>query len=478
MYDTYEDGNWSSSYDTTQSLYPNPNVEKFNLNIPDLKDRQVGTFIFQPTGSLTTLYVAPQPVWSDIPVTANIIRNKDGTVDLGSLTAIRGIQSDENYTIKSALSTVTVQQLRDAGTNYPQWVKDRYLQLPSTITKRTKDLAKEKIGNFTDPYDMANAITIYLRTNIKYSQVISPPPNGQDPVDWFLFDYQQGFCNYYASAEVIMLRSLGIPARMAVGYAEGELQPAKKQENSGSANLNNGMDEYIIRQRDAHAWPEVYFPGIGWVEFEPTSSQAALQRPTGGTSDQQNPNQPAKPKPSSPSTAESTDSQGSAGILSPNSLKMVIIYLVAVLAIAILGVALFAYRKRMPKRPPQPPIAVRLERTMLRFGLRPPKFLQRWARFASLPVLSKAYLEINRALSRLGKPPAVQDTPAERGTQLVNMIPIVKGQAEYLVNEYQLSIYSPQPANGEAANQAGSFIRKESYLALLRRLFSRLQRST
>ena len=95
---------------------------------------------------------------------------------------------------------------------------------------------------------------------------VEAPPAGQDPLDWFLFHSKKGFCNYYATAEVLLLRSAGIPARMVVGFAQGEFDPP---------------NHYVVRQRDSHAWPEVYFPGIGWVEFEPTSNQAPLELPLG-----------------------------------------------------------------------------------------------------------------------------------------------------------------------------------------------------
>ena len=95
---------------------------------------------------------------------------------------------------------------------------------------------------------MADAITQYLRSNITYSSTVENPPSGQDALDWFLFDSKKGFCNYYATAEVVLLRSVGIPARMVVGFAQGEFE---------QPNL------YVVRERDAHAWPEVYFPGLG-----------------------------------------------------------------------------------------------------------------------------------------------------------------------------------------------------------------------
>jgi hypothetical protein len=111
------------------------------------------------------------------------------------------------------------------------------------------------------------AITSWLRSAFTYSRNTEAPPTLRDPVEWFLFEYGVGFCNYYASAEVIMLRALGIPARLATGYARGTLDAA------------TGV--YSVNSRDAHAWPEVFFPGYGWIEFEPTPSQPPLFRPEG-----------------------------------------------------------------------------------------------------------------------------------------------------------------------------------------------------
>ncbi len=135
------------------------------------------------------------------------------------------------------------------------------------MTQRTLDLAERIARPFDNPYDIAVAVTNYLRNNIRYSDTVPAPPAGQDPVDWVLFDLKQGFCNYYATAEIVLLRAVGIPARWAVGYAQGEFDPTESS--------------YQVRQRDAHSWPEVYYPGVGWVEFEPTLSQPVLDRPLG-----------------------------------------------------------------------------------------------------------------------------------------------------------------------------------------------------
>src|SRR4030042_5971153 len=134
------------------------------------------------------------------------------------------VRPGDQYTVRSAIDAMTVSDLQEADGTYPQWVLDEYLQLPSNITPRTKELAEEIASGLTSPYEIAMAITEYLRNNIEYNLSISQPPSNQERIDWFLFDYKEGFCNYYASAEVILLRSLGIPARIAVGFAQGERQ--------------------------------------------------------------------------------------------------------------------------------------------------------------------------------------------------------------------------------------------------------------
>ena len=84
-------------------------------------------------------------------------------------------------------------------------------------------------------------------------------PQGEDPIEWFLFEGREGFCNYFATAEVLMLRSIGIPARMVVGYAQGE----RISEN----------DEFLVKVKDSHSWVEAFFPESGWIILEPTPTQ-------------------------------------------------------------------------------------------------------------------------------------------------------------------------------------------------------------
>ena len=175
------------------------------------------------------------------------------------------IGRDRPYVVISSASMADVASLRGAGDDYPAWVTQRYLQLPPTLPQRIGELAEEVAGPYDNAYDRATALQEYLRREIAYNEDIEPPPGDRDGIDYLLFDSQEGYCNYYASAMVIMARAVGIPSRLAVGYMGGDFD-----EETGW---------YEVRERDTHAWVEVYFPRYGWVEFEPTASEPPVGRP-------------------------------------------------------------------------------------------------------------------------------------------------------------------------------------------------------
>jgi len=179
------------------------------------------------------------------------------------LTALSTLGRDQSYEIAAMVSRAPSNQLREAGTDYPQWVTQRYLQLPNRLPQRVRTLTAEIVRGASSPYDAAEAIQSYLR-RITYDQYISVPPPGQDVVDWFLFENRRGYCDYYATAMAVMCRVSGIPARVSQGYSPGEYE--------------SGQGRYRVRQLDAHAWPEVFFPNYGWIAFEPTSSEPVIER--------------------------------------------------------------------------------------------------------------------------------------------------------------------------------------------------------
>ncbi len=171
----------------------------------------------------------------------------------------------QQYTFDAVLPEATEAQLQAAPQAYPSWVVQQYTQLPDTVPERVRALARDITVHGRTPYDRAVAIERYLR-RIPYSLEVPAPPSSQDAVDYFLFDLKQGYCDYYATAMTVMARAAGLPARLVTGYASGSYDSLRA--------------EYIVREEDAHSWSEVYFPGIGWVEFEPTASQPLPHRET------------------------------------------------------------------------------------------------------------------------------------------------------------------------------------------------------
>lgn len=475
VYNNYLDGQWKNTLENNQVSQP----DKPSLVFPKYPARQELTVTIKPLISIGTLFAPPQPIWVNRTVRFYYGATPDGTADVVSIQAQPVVNADQAYQVKSSLSTLTEAQLRKAGTDYPQWISQNYLQLPSDITPRTRLLAQQIANGSTNPFDIANAVTNYLRT-YKYSDVVASPPTNQEIMDWWLFDYKQGFCQYYATAEVVLLRSLGIPARMAVGYAQGSYSPRP-------INFANNIPDpqalqdlggtYTVRQRDSHAWPEVYFPGFGWIEFEPTASQDPVVRPSGENSTlSTSGNQSDNPNDRGPSRE---DQRNPARITLPQpnqdslSSRFIVPAIIIIFAVVISGIALFI-RRRYPQLDLSR-VPIQVEQGFLRVGIQPPDFLSRWSYYASLSPIVRAYLEVNRALSRLGMPAEVHATPSERVHALTGLVPAMASPAQNLLDVYHLSVYAQRSVDEKAAILAGNEIRKLSYLALLQRIIARFQ---
>ena len=138
-----------------------------------------------------------------------------------------------------------------------------HLQLPDTVTQRTRDLAARLVEGEETPYAQARAIEQYLR-GFTYDLDVSEPPADVDVADYFLFDLQRGYCDYYATAFAVLARTVGLPTRFVTGYVPGGWNPEAQ--------------EWVITEAEAHSWPEVYFPDLGWVPFEPTAGRSVLSR--------------------------------------------------------------------------------------------------------------------------------------------------------------------------------------------------------
>jgi len=218
----------------------------------------------------TMLFAASQPLRMSLPAKVyyasveEVLPAQRGSVSPSLWQAHRPLRPEQSYTAVSSLSIASQEDLQGAGTDYPLWVRKRYLQLPDLLPARVISLAWSITEQATNPYDQGGALERYLRT-IPYNEYVGPPPAGRDDVDYFLFDDREGYCTHYASSLVVMARALGIPARLAAGYSSGEY------------NADEGI--FTVSRTNGHAWAEVFFPRYGWVEFEPTATESLIVRP-------------------------------------------------------------------------------------------------------------------------------------------------------------------------------------------------------
>jgi hypothetical protein len=389
--------------------------------------------------------------------------SSDGFTDLNAVVLDPPLKSGEEYNVLATISQPTVLALRESGDQYPEWVTNRYLQLPENFSPRIAELARQVAGEEATAYDQAVAITQYLRRTITYSETVPEPPRNQDPIEWFLFDLRSGFCNYYASAEVLMLRSLGVPARMVVGYAEGTWDPE--------------TENYVVLGKDSHAWPEVYFSGLGWVAFEPTVSQPLTSFPLGERPDSANAASPG------PANAEPTfdpfsmlNQQQNGEMFIPPTDPMTTVIggrtysiwtFIIFLVLAALSAAAFVVWRR---RTFDLPLPSWFEKALDERGFRTPEWLRNWSRRALRTPMEVLFSSISFMLRVWGQKVDPAQTPAEQVALLVNVVPSVKEQALVLLDEYQRAMYSQYPANLLRARDAVSELRSIGYRNWIMRL--------
>jgi hypothetical protein len=175
------------------------------------------------------------------------------------------LQEGESYSVLGFVSDVPPEELHKASSRYPAWVLASYVDLPN-MPDRVSRLAWDVAGQEPTNYGRAKAIESFLR-QYPVDYAIGDTPPGEDAVDYFLFEARRGYFDYHASAMVVMLRNLGIPSRLAVGFV------LDRQD------FDQDLSAYTVRSHDAYAWVEAYFPGHGWVEFNPSPDRPAELRP-------------------------------------------------------------------------------------------------------------------------------------------------------------------------------------------------------
>jgi transglutaminase-like putative cysteine protease len=315
---------------------------------------------------------------------------------------------------------------------YAPWA-ETYLQLPTDLPASIRNKALEVTSAAPTPYDKAAAIEQFLRANYAINLDIEAAPPKSDSVEYFLFDVQEGYFDYHASAMVVMLRSLGIPARMAIGYV---IRPIDRVPQT---------NVYIVREANAFAWPEVYFPGLGWIEFNPTPNEPPVVRSgiDGGFSPGFDPTDQflddafflpagAETAPGASAELDNLVIEEDNGIVG----RIILTVIAAVLAVSLLGVGIFQYSWQHGLSGLAYPVQV-WEKTLR---------LARWTKIRPLP----------------------QETPREVIARLRQQLPEVD-DIEYLGESYIRSRYGRKELT-EAERERLDQVWKQSRNTLLSRL--------
>ena len=165
------------------------------------------------------------------------------------------------YTVEYSKPVYLYSELKNPTEEIDPAITGRYLQLPDTLPARVRELAADIVEGRKTPYDQARAIELYFKQNgFRYeTDNVAIPSEEKDYVDQFLFETKIGYCDNFSTSMVVLLRSIGIPARWVKGFAGGDMI-----DNNGS------VSTYQITNNDAHSWVEAYIPNVGWMNFEPT----------------------------------------------------------------------------------------------------------------------------------------------------------------------------------------------------------------
>lgn len=340
--------------------------------------------------------------------------------DIESVQAQTDLAVNDTYQVSGLVSNASGDQLAAAGTDYPAYVTERYLQLPTTVTDRTRALARQLVtdAGASTPFDMAEVIQNDLRTRIAYIENPPEPPSNQDVVDYVLFETQAGYCEYYASAMAVMLRTLDIPARVVTGF----FPPDYDASNAG----------YIYREENAHVWVEVYFPGYGWIPFEPTSNRSAPSfgddepsaspspsptlaptespspsSPT-GSSPSPSPSPVSSPSPSPAAVAATAEDDPGSPIDGPLAWALVAIGAILLALIIVALMLVFAWRRGLKGMSPVTALYAR----MVRLG--------HWLRIRSEPAT----------------------TPSEYAEQIGRTVPVARRSARTVAEQYAAEQYA------------------------------------
>jgi transglutaminase-like putative cysteine protease len=255
-FDTYDGTTWTASDQASVSLITGWDgvslqvpAEVQRPNQPNLASTEVTQTFYVETPQPNVLFAASSASQVYFP-SGGLVVDRDASIRSPIL-----LDQGLVYSVVSSVPIYTNEDLRWARPRIPNGMSN-YLELPATLPSRVGELAGQITVGSGDEVDRVEAVQSWLRSNTEYNLDVPRDPPGVDSVDHFLFVSRQGFCEQIASSMAVLLRTLGIPTRLVTGFGPGD------------RNLLTGYFE--VKESDAHAWVEVYYPGIGWIPYDPT----------------------------------------------------------------------------------------------------------------------------------------------------------------------------------------------------------------
>ena len=477
VFERYANGQWSPSADLRITDQSSPVDIVMNEEVIGQRRQAVQQRVTIGMSNSRIYYTAPQPSFIDGTGRIDLIytdKPADTSMNVSVVRPLQVLSRGETYNATSLMSIATADDLRSASTNYPDWVinPNLYIGQPNV---RVQTLAQQIVtdAGATNPYDQAKAIETWLRTNITYNETITAPPPNIDPVEWVLFDVREGYCTYYATSMIIMLRGLGIPARMAAGFSQGDFNPSTGQ--------------YIVRERDAHTWVEVYFPGYGWVEFEPTAAEEPYNR-DGDDFAQPEP-QSSNPLPTStptvtPTTVPSPTPQSTQEALQQQQNQPTPTFTPSPTFTATPVIVPTIEPEIAPQNsPPFPLVSLVLSALLLLLLLVLIALLiaftfwwWEWRGMGGLSPVTRAWARMERYIRLIGIRPGDHKTTLEKRRDIVNRIPAAKEPVRVISELYTAERYRGRDGDSthhaeqaETANKAWDDTRKNILLRWLRK---------
>ncbi len=269
---TYTGANWVDEAVNSRYLLVDPTRRKrleaafnadLNENLKGCLKKIEATVTFNRSGT-STLFVPAR--LDSLNVALDIVTYYNET---GEVFITRDVEAGDSYGISGWIVDATREDLisavnaaADASDAHWLDVCNAYMALPAGIEAELYWLTMDVVKDCETPIEKAYAIADYLRGGFVYTLDGAYPPEGRDFVSWFVLDEKKGYCTYYASAMAVMARLAGIPSRYAEGYCA----------------VDDGTGTIEVLAEDAHAWAELYFNGIGWLEFDVTPGTAYSSR--------------------------------------------------------------------------------------------------------------------------------------------------------------------------------------------------------